>query len=101
MDATDVALIRKTFESALGSASGDAVALLGDLGWDDLHAADPAVAVGELFEAQGRLGSTTNALDIVVASALRPPPPDGSAVVHPSLSAWDRPPPAGGSSRAG
>ena len=93
MDAAEVALVRKTMESALESAvGGDIAAVLDGLGWAELRAADPAVAVGELFEAQGRLGAVTNALDIVVASALCAPLPPGTAVVHPGLVAWDRPP---------
>ena len=92
MDATEVALVRKTFESALGNASGDIGGLLDDLGWRDLLAVEPAVAVGELFEAQGRLGCSTSALDVVVASALGVPLPEGTAVLHPALHAWDGPP---------
>ena len=86
MDAAELALIAKTFESALPGMTGDPVPVLADLGWPDLHAAEPAVAVGELFEAQGRTGATTGALDVVVALALGSPLPERTAVVHPSIS---------------
>ena len=93
MDPAEIALVRKTIEGALEAPAGsDIVAVLDGLGWAELHAAEPAVAVGELFEAQGRLGAVTNALDLVVASALAVPLPPGTAVVHPGLGAWDRPP---------
>ena len=92
MDAADIALVRKTIESALGTAGDDIVGLLDGLGWSELHAAEPDVAVGELFEAQGRLGAATAGLDVVVASALATPLPPGTAVVHPTPAGWDRPP---------
>ena len=92
VEPAEIALVRKTFDSALAGASGDIAGVLGELGWHELRAAEPAVAVGELFEAQGRLGGTTSALDIVVASALGVPLPEGTAMVHPGLSGWDGPP---------
>lgn len=92
MDAGEVDLIRKTFESALPGMTGDPVPVLADLGWPELHAAEPAVAVGELFEAQGRTGATTAALDVVVALALGSPLPERTAVVHPAPPAFGQPP---------
>ncbi|MEW6471524.1 MAG: acyl-CoA dehydrogenase family protein [Actinomycetota bacterium] len=99
MDAAELALVRKTFENALANRRGAIGGLLDELGWKELQAAEPAVAVGELFEAQGRLGVSTDALDHVVALALSAPMPEGTAVVHPELAGWDRPPaqPAAGS----
>jgi hypothetical protein len=92
MDATEIGLIRKTFESALAEGGDDAAELLADLGWSDLQAAEPMVAIAELFEAQGRLGRLTSALDVVVAVALGESPAGGTAVVHPALDLWDGPP---------
>jgi hypothetical protein len=92
MDATEIGLVRQTFESALATGADDAVALLGELGWAELYDAEPTVATAELFEAQGRLRQTTSALDVVVAIAFGEELKAGTAVVHPGLGAWDRPP---------
>jgi hypothetical protein len=92
MDATEIALVRKTFEGALAEGGDDAAALLGDLGWWELHAAEPMVATAELFEAQGRLGRATSALDVVVAQAFGEALAAGTAVAHPALGVWDAPP---------
>jgi hypothetical protein len=63
-----------------------------------LVAAEPMVAVAELFEAQGRLLAATPALDLVVAGALGVGLESGVVVAHPTLGAWDTPP---GIERAG
>ena len=60
MDAGELDLVRQSIEAAL---SKDPATALDDLGWDDLLEAEPAVAVSELFEAQGRLGVETSALE--------------------------------------
>ncbi|MEW6472865.1 MAG: acyl-CoA dehydrogenase family protein [Actinomycetota bacterium] len=91
MDAADIELIRKTFESALPAMADDVAAVLAELGWEELHRAEPAVAVAELFEAQGRLLGSTAALDMVVAVATARPLPPGTAVVHPAPGC-DEPP---------
>jgi hypothetical protein len=92
-DAADVALVRSSFESALRDTPADGIpAVLAKLGWHELRETEPAVAVAELFEAQGRLLAATPALDLVVAAAVGADlPPDG-AVVHPTLAAGDGPP---------
>lgn len=87
MDPNDIALLRKTFENAL--VENDPIARLIDLGWPELFAADPRIATTELFEAQGRLLTATRALDHVVAAAMGHPIDDRTAIVHPSLEAWD------------
>jgi hypothetical protein len=92
MDTTEIALIRKTFESALSDAPVDAAGLLDDLGWWELREADPMVATAELFEAQGRLRRATSALDVIVAGAAGESLAPGTAVLHPGLGAWDRAP---------
>lgn len=83
MDSAGIELVRKSFESALPAMADAAAAVLADLGWEELYQAEPAVAVGELFEAQGRLLASTAALDVVVTAAAGRPWPAGTAVVHP------------------
>jgi hypothetical protein len=92
VDAADLELIRKSFEHALAQPGDDLVALLADLGWAELHDLDPRAAIAELFEAQGRLLSSTGALDMVTAAAMSERLDGETAVVHPSLSGWDGPP---------
>ena len=93
MDATDVALLAKSFEHALAAETGDgSLALLIDLGWGELFALEPRAATTELLEAQGRLLATSSALDLVVAEALGRALPGGAAVIHPRLGAPDAPP---------
>ena len=84
MDAAEIELVRKSIENALPALAADVAGTLGNLGWDELAAAEPAVAVAELFEAQGRLVTSTAALDVVVAAAAGRPLPPGRAVVHPA-----------------
>lgn len=91
VDAADIELVRKSFENALPAMADDAAAVVRELGWEDLHRAEPAVAVAELFEAQGRLLGSTAALDIVVADAVGASLPAGTAVVHPAPGG-DEPP---------
>ncbi|HEV7535482.1 MAG TPA: acyl-CoA dehydrogenase family protein [Acidimicrobiia bacterium] len=92
MDATETALVRKTFESALAEGGADAAALLENLGWWELYAAEPRVATAELFEAQGRLGRATSALDVVVAQAFGQTLTGATAVLHPAPGMEDGPP---------
>jgi hypothetical protein len=93
VDAAEVALVRSSFESALRDTAGaDIPAVLVKLGWDELWEVEPAIAVAELFEAQGRLLATTPALDLAVAACLGVDLPEGTVVVHPALQAWNDPP---------
>jgi hypothetical protein len=62
-------------------ASGTIDAGLDQLGWDDALADDGRTAVAALFEAQGRAGATSGALDRVLAAALG----TSGGVVLPSL----------------
>ncbi len=96
MDSAEIELVRKTLESALATGSTNAVALLDGLGWADLHELEPAVAVGELFEAHGRLRCTTSALDIVVSDALGVALGGTTCVAHPTMRDWDASPGHGG-----
>lgn len=93
MDAAELALVRSSFESALrDTPAADVPAVLVKLGWDELWEVEPAVALAELFEAQGRRLAATPALDLVVATSLGLDLPEGTAVVHPPLQAWNEPP---------
>lgn len=83
MDATEIELVRKSIENAVPAMAADLGGVLAELGWDELYEAEPAVAVAELFEAQGRLVTSTAALDMVVAAAAGCQLPPGTAVVHP------------------
>ena len=99
MDDTEVTLVRSSLEAALREAPGRALLeALAAAGWAELAAAEPPVAVAELFEAQGRLLAATPALDLVVAGALGAALEPGTVVAHPTLGAWDTPP---GVERAG
>jgi hypothetical protein len=90
VDAAELALVRSSLESALRDTAGAEIpAVLAKLGWDELWEVEPAVAVAELFEAQGRLATSTPALDLVVTRCLGIDLPEGSAVVHPALQAWN------------
>jgi hypothetical protein len=91
---------RELFAAAVGQAVAQGVdgddldAGLDRLGWDDALAEDPEIAVGALFEAQGRACATSGALDRVLAAALGTSrgvvlPPLGSAA-PPGRAAGDR-----------
>lgn len=87
---------RALFAASVGAlvATGDVDVGLASVGWGDALAEDPRVAVGVLFEAQGRAGATSAALDLVLASALGAPAVDGdpaTAVVLPALGATAAP----------
>jgi Acyl-CoA dehydrogenase, C-terminal domain len=80
-------LVRNTIRSVVSDRAGSSVMTgLRELGWDGLVAQDEQLAVGALFEEQGRLLSTSVALDdvIVRAANLRgdrvalPVPPDAA-----------------------
>ena len=93
IDASDLALVRTSFDGALrDTPAAEIPAVLAKLGWDELWEVEPAVAVAELFEAQGRRLAATPALDLVVATSLGLHLPEGTAVVHPTLEAWNDPP---------
>ena len=66
---------RELFVTAVGAAvagrtGADLDAASAQLGWDDALAADGQAAVGVLFEAQGRAGATSGAVDHVLCGAL-------------------------------
>ncbi len=71
MDGDERALFVRGVQDAAARHSGAALdAALDELGWLDALAADAPLAVTTLFEAQGRAGATSGALDAVLAAAL-------------------------------
>jgi hypothetical protein len=78
MDADERALFAKAIEQVVASGAIDAG--LEQLGWADALADDARTAVSVLFDAQGRAGATSCALDRVLAAALDS---DGGVVLPP------------------
>ena len=71
MDAAERELFEGAVRRATESSSGAALdAALEDLGWSDALEDDPPAAVSSFFEAQGRAGVTSSALDRLLAHAL-------------------------------
>ena len=74
MDREERALFAKGVQDATARGTGaDLDAALAVLGWADALALDERAAVADLFEAQGRAGVTSGALDVVLARALGAP----------------------------
>ncbi len=72
MDAAERELFESGIRRATESCSGDALdAALDDLGWSDALADDRRTAVSVLFEAQGRAGVTSSALDQLLGGGSR------------------------------
>ena len=82
MDAGERELFATAVESAV-ARGGDVDAALEELGWADALVADEQTAVSVLFDAQGRAGVVSRALDAVLAHALRAPA--ASTVVLPAF----------------
>jgi hypothetical protein len=88
MDAGERELFTKAVETA-DARGGDLDAALADLCWTDALVEDEHTAVSALFEAQGRAGVTSSALDAVLARALGAAA--GAAVLLPSLGSTKAP----------
>jgi hypothetical protein len=83
MDAGERALFTKGVHDATARITGAELdAALSVLGWADALVLDEQAAVADLFEAQGRAGVTSGALDVVLARALGA---SAGPVVLPSL----------------
>jgi hypothetical protein len=65
---------RELFAKAIGEVvvSGDVDAGLAAVGWDDALEVDPRTAVSVLFEAQGRAGARSRAIELVLGSDVLP-----------------------------
>lgn len=97
MDGDQLDLFRLTIGRVAEAASGAALdAQLVEIGWHDALANDPRAAISVLFECQGVAGTTSSALDDVLAGALGHPGAGGLAVVLPAPGAWDPPATADG-----
>jgi hypothetical protein len=85
-------LFEKGIAHATSTATGSALdAALAELGWTDAFELDERAAVATLFEAQGRDGATSGALDHVLAAALDLSIDLGAPVVLPPLGRWHAP----------
>lgn len=93
IEAAERALLESTFEDALAKASGaDAAdAVLGELGWHDLLAAEPDDALAVVFTALGRTNRASSALDDVLLAALGLAPRADLAVLLPPFGTWNPP----------
>jgi hypothetical protein len=79
-------LLAATLHRAAEEATGEALdAALDGIGWRHALAEDTATAVALLFEAQGRHGATSSALDAVMAHVLGAGAEDSLAVALPAL----------------
>jgi hypothetical protein len=93
MDAEELELVRTSIRGVLAeSADTPLPDRLHALGWAELVAEEPAAAIGALCEEHGRGLSTAGAIDVVVVAELSAALEAGAAVVHPAVTAIDRPP---------
>lgn len=79
MDADTQDLLRGSIREMLASSNGDIVDGLNDLGWDDVVAEAPDIAVDLLFTEQGAAGRSSSALDTVAYAT------DATGTTHPVL----------------
>jgi len=93
IDAAELALMKETARAAIAGAAGKAAtdAVLAQLGWQELLAAEPADAIEIVFGALGATNGTATALDDVLLSALGAEPRADAAVLLPRFAAWDPP----------
>ncbi len=91
MEGAELELFERTLRRATDTHSGAALdAALSELGWHEALAGHARDVVGLLFEHQGRAGTTSSALDDVLAGALGIDAP-GTAVVLPAMGRFDPP----------
>ena len=83
MDGSERALLASTVLDALSARTGDADAVLHELGWLEMLAAEPDVAIEVVFGALGRTNAVATALDDVMVTALGMQPRADLAVVLP------------------
>lgn len=85
-------LLAQVLTRASSAATGSALdEVLRDVGWHDALTDDVRTAVGLLFEAQGRAGATSSALDAVLANKLGGDDLAEVAVVLPPVGRTDAP----------
>jgi Acyl-CoA dehydrogenase, C-terminal domain len=83
--------VRGALADALATAGADIDAVLANLGWLEMLAAEPDDAIDIVFSALGAANATATALDDVVAAALGQKPRAELAVLLPRFAAWDPP----------
>jgi hypothetical protein len=93
IDAAERSLMKETTRAAIAGAEGTAAvdAVLGQIGWLELLASEPADAIDVVFGALGATNRAATALDDVVLSALGREPRADLAVLLPRFAAWDPP----------
>jgi hypothetical protein len=83
MDAAERALLAKTVRDAVAARPSDADVVLRELGWLEMLAAEPDVAIAVVFDALGRTNATATVLDDVMVAALGVAPRADLAIVLP------------------
>ena len=95
IDASERALLEETVRKAIAGATADGGAaidaVLAQLGWREMLAAEPRDAIDIVFSALGSVHATATVLDDVLSSALGGTPDAGLAVLFPPFAAWDPP----------
>jgi hypothetical protein len=81
MERDELDLMREALSDLVLAHPGDLRAALGEFGWHELMAEDPAVAVDLLFRLQGRHLTAESMLDEVLLEALREPGGAGATAV--------------------
>ena len=93
METTEREMLRATVVDALTGTTerGPVDAVLADLGWLDMLAAEPDDAIDIVFTALGTTNGMASVLNDVVATALGTEPRAELAVVLPPFATWDAP----------
>jgi hypothetical protein len=92
IEGSDLELFERSLRAATEEHSSGALdAALVELGWADALSFDPRAAVATLFELQGEAGTTSSALDQVLASAVGRSLDDTTAFVLPAIGQWHAP----------
>jgi hypothetical protein len=81
MERSELDLMREALSDLVLAHPGDLRAALGEFGWAELMAEDPAVAVDLLFRLQGEHLTAESMLDEVLLDALRQPDGAGATAV--------------------
>jgi hypothetical protein len=94
MDRDERELFERSIRAATSAANGAQLdERLVELGWPEALSTDPATAISVLFEVQGEAGSTSSALDRVLAHGLglAVDPGRPASIVLPPVGTWEPP----------
>ena len=92
IEGEDLELFERSLRFATEQHTGEALdAAVAELGWHDALTFDPRAAVSRLFELQGEAGTTSSALDHVVAFAIGRELDGSTSVVLPAIGRWHAP----------